>query len=101
VTSWQEVVSNRRAVFAAEDALAANQAREESNQILTPEFLQLKLDRQGDLANARIQYDAAIASYNTALATLERSKGTLLRYDNIVLQEDRWPYGQGVRKKQQ
>jgi outer membrane protein TolC len=98
-TSWKEIVDNRQAVFAAEDALAANQAREESNQILTPEFLQLKLERQGDLAQARIQYDAAIASYNTALAVLERYKGTLLRYDNIVLQEDRWPYGQGVRKK--
>ncbi|HWB52646.1 MAG TPA: TolC family protein, partial [Tepidisphaeraceae bacterium] len=52
-TSWQEIVDTRRAVFAAEDALAANQAREESNQILTPEFLQLKLDRQSDLSNAQ------------------------------------------------
>ncbi|HEY1683413.1 MAG TPA: TolC family protein [Tepidisphaeraceae bacterium] len=98
-TSWQEIVDTRRAVFAAEDALAANQAREESNQILTPEFLQLKLDRQSDLANARIAYDSAVANYNVALATLERTKGTLLRYDNIVLQEDRWPYGKSVRVK--
>lgn len=96
-TSWDEIVDTRKAVFAAEDALAANDAREESNQVLTPEFLQLKLDRQSDLANAQIAYDAAVANYNTALATLERSKGTLLRYDNIVLQEDRWPYQHSAR----
>lgn len=98
-TSWQEIVDTRRAIFAAEDALAANQAREESNQILTPEFLQLKLDRQSDLASARLSYDQAVANYNVALANLERAKGTLLRYDNIVLQEDRWPYGMKVRVK--
>lgn len=98
-TSWDEIVSNRRAVFAAEDALSANLARQASNQPLTPEFLQLQLDRQADVANTKLAYDQSVANYETALAKLEQVKGTLLRYDNIVLQEDRWPGGMRVRVK--
>ena len=29
-----------------------------------------------------------MANYNIALSQLEKSKGTILRYDNVVLQED-------------
>ncbi|MDB5299107.1 MAG: hypothetical protein JWO87_770, partial [Phycisphaerales bacterium] len=32
----------------------------------------------------------AVASYNVAIARLERAKGTLLRYNNVVMDEERF-----------
>ena len=53
-------------------------------------FVQLVLDGQERLADAYRQEALAIASYQVAIARLERSKGTLLRYNNIVLGEDQF-----------
>jgi outer membrane protein TolC len=97
--SWQEIVFTRRAVFAAADALASIQFREESGQPLTPEFVELKLSRQQDLANNQQSYNQAVAAYNVAITNLERAKGTLLRYNNILLQEDRLPFNVRVAIK--
>jgi hypothetical protein len=50
--------------------------------------VQLKLQIQDTLAQAWQNEASAIANYNIALAQLEKSKGTILKYDNVVLQED-------------
>jgi outer membrane protein TolC len=87
-TSYDEIVKRREAVFQAADSLRAVQQRREADAAaLTPEFVQLELDRQQELANARLEEAQAIQSYNTAIAQLERAKGTLMRYNNIVMQE--------------
>jgi outer membrane protein TolC len=87
-TSYDEIVKRREAVFQAADSLRAVQQRREADAAaLTPEFVQLELDRQQELANARAEEAQAIQSYNTAIAQLERAKGTLMRYNNIVMQE--------------
>jgi HAE1 family hydrophobic/amphiphilic exporter-1 len=88
-TTWNLIRASRRARFAAEDALNAINARERANEPLTPEFVQLKLDTQDRLASALEAEAQAISNYNIALATLERAKGTLLRYNNVVLEEDK------------
>jgi outer membrane protein TolC len=87
-TSWDTMVQARRSRFAAEDALNALNVRERSSEPLTPEFVQLKLDTQ-EIVSQALQTEAqAVANYNIALAQLEKSKGTLLRYNNVLLEEE-------------
>jgi outer membrane protein TolC len=87
-TTWEVIRSSRRSRFAAEDALTRIKTREESGEPLTPEFVQLKLQIQEALAESRQDEAQAISNYNIALSALEKAKGTILRYDNVVLQED-------------
>ncbi len=92
-TTWNEIVTNRAARFAADQSLNAIQQREDAKEPLTPTFVQLKLDTQERAANARISEAQAISNYNNAIAKLERAKGTLLRYNNVVMEEDKLPIG--------
>lgn len=92
-TTWNEIATGRNARWAAELALKAIMDRERAGEALTPTFVQLKLDTQERLANARVTEAQAISNYNFALARLERAKGTLLKYDNVKLQEDNSPFG--------
>lgn len=86
-TAWEVIRADRESRFAAEDALKRINIREKNGEPLTPEFVQLKLQIQDALAQS-IQNEAeAIANYNIALSALEKSKGTLLRYNNVILQE--------------
>jgi len=87
-TAWEIIRSSRRALYDAEDALARINAREKSGEPLTPEFVQLKLQIQDTLAGTQQSEAEAIANYNIALSQLELAKGTILRYDNVVLEED-------------
>jgi hypothetical protein len=86
-TSYNEIVERRNASYLAADSLRAIQQRREAQEALTPEFVQLELDSQQTLANARAEEEQAIRSYNVAISRLERAKGTLLRYNNVVMQE--------------
>lgn len=90
-SSWNYVVATRRAKFGFADALLAIQQREETGEPLTPTFVQLKLDSQERLASAQQQENQAIGDYNTGLMELERAKGLLLKYDNVVMEEFRKP----------
>jgi len=86
-TSWDEVVQDRKAVYAQSDVLSALSQREEGGEALTPTFVQLKLDTQERLADARRAENTAVASYNIAIYKLEQAKGTLLRYNNVIMDE--------------
>jgi outer membrane protein len=86
-TTWEEIAGTRQARFAAADALDAVEERERGAEPLTPEFVNRKLDLQQQYAEAQRQEVQARANYQIALARLEQSKGTLLRYSNIVLEE--------------
>jgi outer membrane protein TolC len=90
-TAWDQIIATRRARFAAEDALAAIEQRERAGEQLTPTFLQLKLDRQASLAETQTAEAEAIASYNIQLAALEKAKGTLLKYNNVLMKEEQGP----------
>jgi len=87
-TTWEELGARRQARFAAADSLKAIDQQEEHGEALTPTFVQLKLDSQERLADAEREEANALSSYNDAIAHLERAKGTLLRYNNVVMQED-------------
>ncbi len=87
-TSWNEVGSRRQQRFAQADNLSALEDRRANGEGLTPTFVQLLLDAQERLADAEREEALAVASYQVAIARLERSKGTLLRYNNIMLGEE-------------
>jgi outer membrane protein TolC len=87
-TTWDEMVARRTARFAEEDSLRAIEQRETAGEPLTPTFVQLKLDTQGRVADARSNEVEAVSNYNIAMARLEQSKGTLLRYNNIIMEEN-------------
>lgn len=90
-SSWDRMVATRQSRFAARDALQAVEMREQAGEQLTPTFVQLKLDQQSELADAALRESAAVSDYNIAIARLEQAKGTLLRYNNIIMEEDRGP----------
>ncbi|HZK83038.1 MAG TPA: TolC family protein [Humisphaera sp.] len=89
-TSWNEISARRQARFAQADQLSALEQRRENGEALAPTFVQLLLDAQERLADAEREEALAVASYEVAIARLERSKGTLLRYNNVLLAEDKF-----------
>jgi outer membrane protein TolC len=69
-------------VAAAED-LRQLQVEEETLQSITPEFLNLKLQRQQSLAAAEQQEITAVVLYNTAVARYYAATGTALSRNQI------------------
>lgn len=90
--AWALFVTSRQARFAAEDALSALQERENRGDPLTPDFVNRKLDAQSRLAEQEQAEAESVANYQTAIAQLERAKGTLLRYNNVQLAEQKLPF---------
>jgi outer membrane protein len=90
-TTYREISSQRQARYDAAEALRALQVREDNNEPLTPQFVDQKLRQQEQLAQAATAEAQAVSNYNIAIANLERAKGTLLRYNNVVLQEQALP----------
>lgn len=91
-TKWNDLDRARKARYRYEDVLNGFVQRRKSGvQALDPQFVQLELDSQQRLADAEVTETKAIQDYNFALATLERAKGTILRYNNIVMKEDSYP----------
>src|SRR5690606_34408324 len=89
-TAWNEMVASRESTLAAQEALDLIERRRE-NEPLTPTFVQLVLNIQAELAQAAQIEQQAIAAYNIAIARFERAKGTLLRYNNVLLAEQQLP----------
>jgi outer membrane protein TolC len=91
-TSWNELKSAREARYRQEDVLTGfTQRRVSGVQALDPQFVQLELDQQERLAEAQRTEATAIQNYNIALGRLEKAKGTILRYNNIIMKEDVYP----------
>lgn len=92
-TTWGELRDLRLARFRQEDVLTGYVQRQQSGvQPFTPEFVQLVLDQQERLAEARRTEATAVANYNIALSRLEKAKGTILRYNNIIMQQEPYPW---------
>jgi outer membrane protein TolC len=79
LTSYELVGATRAARWAAADSLRSINVQEDVGVALTDEFLlDLKLNAQERLADAEFQEAQALANYTTAIAALERAKGTLV-----------------------
>jgi outer membrane protein TolC len=88
-SAWERMRSNRQYLFSAEAALAAIQQEQDvGNVALTPDFVNRKLNQQEILAQARRENARALTDYNVAISALERAKGTILKYDNVLMQEE-------------
>jgi len=87
--AWERLTAARQALFAAQASLdAIQQEQDVGNAPLTPEFVNRKLNAQEVLAQARREDARAATDYNTNISALERAKGTLLKYDNVVMAEE-------------
>ncbi len=84
-TAYYQVKPSLEAVQAAEENLAAIVARRTR---LSPEYLEVRLNAQETLSQARQGLLNALVNYNIAIVQLERAKDTLLQYDNVEIQAD-------------
>lgn len=90
--SWNQIVAGRKWRLAAQESLRRLEIDEKNKpEGMSPSFIQTKLDAQDRYAEAQRQEINAIATYNVSLSALEQAKGTLLRYDNVTLEEDPQP----------
>ena len=90
-TAYKLIEANRQSRLAAQTALQDEVERQEKGTVaLTPENVQLRLTLADELVQHQEAENQAVANYNIALERLERAKGTLLRYNNVILQEE--PY---------
>jgi outer membrane protein TolC len=84
---YQRTLLQRQQAIDQYRSLIEQVSLEDAGDPLTQEFIQLKLQSQADLANAQSAEAEAIANYNLSIANLERAKGTLLRYNNVTMEE--------------
>jgi outer membrane protein TolC len=85
-TAYEEIQSNYKAMTASNADLKSMVERRalltDANQ-LTSNYLENLLAAQERLADAEFAFLRSIAAYNISLVNLERSKGTLLKYENF------------------
>ncbi len=74
-----------KAAWAAERNLRALQAR---SQRIDPTYLETELSTIEQLANARNTLLQVVTNYNLAVVQLEKAKGTLLEYNNVVVTDE-------------
>jgi outer membrane protein TolC len=87
--SWQSIGQTRQARLAATRALETLQTLRVNGEPLTPNFVERELSRQQEVAQAERAEADAVAAYNIAISRLESAKGTLLRYNNVLMEEAR------------
>jgi outer membrane protein len=81
-TNYDELGPTFRWARSAQQWVEATKARQEKRD---PASLLVELDSYDSLQIARQQMLDALVRYNVALSNLERRKGTLLEYNNIVI----------------
>jgi outer membrane protein len=83
-TNYEQISPNYEGVIAASENLRSLQERQERK---SPEQLDTTLSAQTNLAQTRRALLSAILQYNFGIVDVERAKGTLLEYDNVILTE--------------
>jgi len=82
---FKEISVREQAAQAEQNVLLTHLAIEESGRqdSMRPEFLNLKLNSDERLANARIEAVQTLIEYNLAIMNVQRAQGILLRYNEI------------------
>lgn len=88
IVRWQQIPPQLLAVQAAERNLRALQARTER---IDPSYLQTELSGVEQLANTRRVLLQVLTDYTVTIVELERAKGTLLQYNQVVIDDARQP----------
>lgn len=86
VAGWRLIAQARSFRIAQAENLRALEVLERTRASLTPEFLNLKFQRQAGLALAQFEEIAALVAYNVSIAELHRAMGTGLAMNRIELQ---------------
>lgn len=81
-SAYDQIGPSLRSAQASEEQLAATRARQTARDVAA---LQVELDAHELLATSRQNLLQNLSDYNIAIVDLERRKGTLLTYNNIVL----------------
>lgn len=84
-TNFEQLGPSHEAVTSSSENLRSLQERQERK---SPEQLDTILNSQVSLAQARRGLLTALVSYNQGIIDVERAKGTLVEYDNVVLSEE-------------
>lgn len=82
---YENIPTQLRAVEASNESLRAFQARTEK---IDPTYLETELSRIQNLSSTRAELARVVSDYNTAIVALEKAKGTLLRYNNIRVDDE-------------
>lgn len=85
VVRYSQLPTQLEAVLAAEMNLIALQARAGK---IDPNYLETELSAVEQLANTRTILLQVVTDYNTSIIQLERAKGTLLEYNNVVVSDE-------------
>lgn len=83
LTNFELISATRSSRLAAAENLRALLVEEKTLAGLTPEFLNLKFQRQDRLALAQFEEYQSLSAYNTAVASLYRALGTGLEMNRI------------------
>lgn len=87
LTGHELIGATRAARRAAAENLRSIEAEEDAGVTLSPDFIDLKLNRQQALAAAEQQEIQALTNYNTAIAQFYFAMGTLLERNGIDFQD--------------
>ncbi|MFH1418014.1 MAG: TolC family protein, partial [Planctomycetota bacterium] len=83
-TNYEQIGPSHQGVIAASENLRSLQERQERK---SPAELDTILSAQTALGQARRALLQAVINYNAGIVDVERAKGTLLEYNNVVLSE--------------
>jgi outer membrane protein TolC len=83
--NYENIPTQFNSVTAADLSLRAFQERVSE---MNPANLATELSQIESVGNTRAQLSQLVIDYNIAIVGMERSKGTLLRYNNIALTDD-------------
>ncbi|MEE8459647.1 MAG: TolC family protein, partial [Phycisphaerales bacterium] len=86
ITNYELIEANRSSRIAAAENLRTLKVEEETLAALTPEFLNLKFQRQDRLAQAQSSEIQALVNYNQSVASLYRAMGIGLAMNRIELE---------------
>jgi outer membrane protein TolC len=93
LTDYELIGAARAARRAAQDNLRAIEAQQQAGAAMTPEFFDLKLRTEADVATAEEQEFQALSDYSTAISAFYRATGTLLERNGIDFRDDLEPQG--------
>ncbi len=84
-TNYEQIGTSHEGVNAASENLRSLEERQERK---SPAELDTILSAQGNLGTARRQLLQSLVQYNQGIVDVERAKGTLLEYNNVILAEE-------------
>ena len=92
--AWFRLREARKATLSSRDLVGKEvKQRESGDQAITSESVFVQLQDQSLLAQNEQAEHQALNDYNFAIASLEKAKGTILRYNNVIMEQEQLPPG--------